>query len=112
MRGQEKIIAMRLSGKAPNMVFLNDYPTHREELDWFENGLAATVQTSPQDAPERLDLRFLVGLKVSVSSDDENRAKAIFEACKKAGAKTVAACHVYRVSSEACRAGWSQVHHG
>jgi hypothetical protein len=58
-----------------------------------------------------IDLRFLVGLTVSISSQSEGRAKALFGKAKKCGAKTVAACHFvkhqYRVESK-----WQEVFHG
>ena len=64
MNGHEKIIAMRQAGKAPKIVFLNDYPCN---TDWFENGDHATVFISQLDDPKTLDLRFLVGLTVSAT---------------------------------------------
>jgi hypothetical protein len=115
MRGHEPIIAMRKAGTTPKTVFINDYPCHTS-LDWHDPGQAygegwpaddATVSTAG-DAISSLDLRFLVGLTVSISSHSEGRAKALFEACKQAGAKTVAACHVQPTHPH-LQAGWAEV---
>lgn len=89
MRGHDKLIALRLKGRKPRIVFVNDYPC---DIDWFENpGSAVTVCTAGDDL-QTIDLRFLVGLTVSVSSPTENRAKALFEACKRYAAVVAAGC--------------------
>lgn len=91
MRGHERLIEYRLKGKAPRLVFVNDYPC---KTDWHENpGDAVTICTHG-DPIETLDLRFLVGLRVSISTPSEKRAKTLFERVKKAGASAVAVCHV------------------
>lgn len=87
MRGHEKIISMRKVGKRPSIVFLNDFPC---QTDWFEFGEHATVDVSGEQ-PEWLDLRYLIGLRVSITSKSEKRAKRLMEACKRAGCVTVAA---------------------
>ena len=87
MRGHDAIIAMRQDGKKPGIVFLNDFPC---DTDWPRFGDHATVDVSA-DQPEWLDLRFLVGLRVSISAATVERAKRLMEACKQAGAVMVAA---------------------
>ena len=117
MRGHESIIAMRKSGIAPKIVFINDFPCQtshywRNPGDKFrQEWLAdhATVSTVG-DALSSLDLRFLVGLTVSISSESELRAKAIAAKAKWFGAKTVAACHV-QPGSPYKQAGWSEIYH-
>ncbi len=86
MRGADKLIALRRTGRRPAVVFLNDYPTPAAFLD------GTTVDISGDDLVG-LDLRFLVGLTVSTGSETVERAKAIFDACKRAGASAVACCH-------------------
>lgn len=88
MRGHEDIIRMRLGGKSPKFVFINDYQC---KTDWFEHHDHATVCTAG-DSVASIDLRFVRGLSVSISALTERRAKAIAEACKLAGAAVVAAC--------------------
>jgi hypothetical protein len=117
MRGHEPILAMRKAGTAPSFVFINDFHC-QPARDWSNPGVKygeqwpadhATVSTAG-DALSSLDLRFLVGLKVSISSESEGRAKALFELCKKAGAKTVAACHVHPTHPH-LQAGWLEIFH-
>lgn len=105
MRGHENIIALRVQGKSPKIVFLNDYPC---KTDWFENADNATVCTAGSQLSS-LDLRFLVGLTVSISAPTEARAKALFAKAKWFGAKTVAACHVQPDKHQFEQSGWVEV---
>lgn len=105
MKGHEDIISLRRARQAPAMVFINDYPC---KTDWLRERAAATVCTHG-DVIQMLDLRFLVGLKVSISSDSEVRAKALMEACRNAGAHTVAACHVQEGRQPWQQSGWCEV---
>ena len=58
---------------------------------------------------ELLDLRFLLGLRVSISSDSECRAKALFEAAKRFGAIAVGAVHVKAGRPTWEQDGWMEV---
>jgi hypothetical protein len=113
MRGHEGIIRMRKEGRKPGMVFLNDQPCH---TDWEQFGSYPNIEISPTEQPEWLDLRFLVGLRVSVTGSTEKRAKRLSEACKKAGAITVAACHVEKTlgkdyGTQLFSTGWTEIWH-
>lgn len=98
MRGHEPIIQMRMAGRAPSIVFLNDHPTP-EAKDWINPGEKFGQVWEPDHATvcihgeplSSIDLRFLTGLRVSISADDMARAKSIFARVKLVGAKTVAA---------------------
>jgi hypothetical protein len=105
MRGHEHIIAMRMSGTSPEWVFINDYPS---PTDWHVFGDHPTVCTH-DDVISRLDLRFIVGLKVSISSTDEARAKALFDAAQQAGSHLVGACHVQPDKYPHAQDGWACV---
>jgi len=106
MRGHERLIDLRRNGKAPRFVFVNDYPC---DTDWFDNpGDAVTICTHG-DVVQLLDLRFLVGLRISISSVSEVRAKALFERCKTSGAVMVAACHVRTDQRRWEQSGWVEV---
>lgn len=105
MRGHEPIVQMRRAGKRPGVVFINDWPCR---TDWAKQGEHATVCTDGDDI-ELLDLRYLLGLRVSVSSASEARAKALFEACKQAGAQTVLAVHVKEGLPGWQQDGWAEV---
>ena len=105
MNGHEKIIALRKQGMKPPFVFLNDYPC---QTDWFENHEHAIVCTHG-DSIESLDIRFLVGMAVSVSATTENRAKALFNACKQASASVVASCVVQTDVHSSNQSGWCEI---
>jgi hypothetical protein len=91
MRGHEKIHEYRLQGKKiGTLIFINDFPC---ETDWdLEEGFP-TISLDGDD-PKKLDLRFLIGMTVTIGSFDEQRAKAIFDAVVAAKAKLVYAAHV------------------
>jgi hypothetical protein len=113
MRGHGKIIEARMAGQKPPFVFINDYPC---KTDWFECHDHATVSTHG-DAIHNLDFRFLINLKVSISASTEERAKALFERIKDAGAAVVAACHVQPHLHPEEQSGWAfvwrkEVQHG
>lgn len=108
MKGHEGIIQMRMKGQAPELVYLYDCPTTL--TDWQETDMTPTVALN-NELPEALDLRFLVGLRVSVSSPSEDRAKRLFNACKRAGAKWVGASHTKMVG-EVAKTGWMEFHFG
>ncbi len=106
MRGHLKLIEMRMQRTRPGIVFVNDYAC---DTNWHNSGDAVTISTAG-DVVQTLDLRFLVGLTVSVSSESEIRAKALFEKCKASGAEVVAAAHVLPQQSQFTQTGWSAVH--
>lgn len=106
MKGDDNLIAMRKLGKAPRIVFVNDYPC---KTDWFENHEHATISTAGEPISS-LDLRFLTGLKVSISSGSEGRAKALMAKAKWFGAKTIGACHIQPVYAH-LQTGWSEIYH-
>lgn len=102
MRGHENIIRMRQAGKRPSFVFVNDWPC---DTNWLETGDQATVCTAG-DSISTLDLRFMVGLRVSVSSHCEERAKALYEACKSAGVEVVCGVHLKPEKKPWAQDGW------
>lgn len=108
MRGHEQLIAARKAGKKPRFVFVNDWdcPT-----TWFEDGDAYVTICTAGDDVALIDVRFLVGLRVSVSSESEARARALFDRCKAAGASVVAACHVQPGRAPWQQNGWAKVWH-
>jgi hypothetical protein len=110
MRGQEGIIKMRKQGFAPAMISLDDFNFPSPLTNWEINGDTPTVCIH-RDAIERLDLRFLVNMRVSITSSTEDRAKRLFEACKAAGAKWVGASHT-EMHGEVAKTGWVEIYHG
>jgi hypothetical protein len=76
MQGQNQIIAARLRGQKPSTVFVEaglQPSLERFPFDRYENalrfGLYATVNIAPEELGQRLDLRFMVGLRVIVQGD-------------------------------------------
>jgi len=108
MKGHEKIINLRMQGKAPELVYLDDFESAL--ADWEDLGTNPVVTLS-NDVPEALDLRFLVGLRVSVTSRSEDRAKRLFNACKAAKAKWVGASHT-EMHGERVTTGWLEIYCG
>ena len=101
---------MRQQGLAPTIISLDDLSFPSPLTDWEIYGDYPTVCVH-KEAIERLDLRFLVNMVVSITSDSEDRAKRLFNACKAAGAKTVAACHT-KMNGEKSTTGWTEIWHG
>jgi len=105
MRGHEEIVRMRLEGIAPEAIFINDFPC---QTDWWENDDHCTVCTFGEPI-KTLDMRFCVGMVVSICSDSEKRSKELFEACKGAGARVIASSH-HQVGKLAWQQdGWTTV---
>lgn len=95
MRGQDAIIAMRQRGKKPALVFLDllrDHAPMPAWRDWPEVSPAIpTVWVQDDDTPERLDLRFVIGLSVVISGRDAGRVESLKQAAIDAGAQRVIA---------------------
>jgi hypothetical protein len=100
MQGHENVIALRMQGFRPEHVFLFDEEGRRPPNPWKTDFRLMQVYSNG-DPVERMDLRFLVGLAVSVLGSEEKRCKALAGACVKAGAALVA------VSCGAKTAVWS-----
>lgn len=94
MRGQEGIIAMRMRGQKPAMVYVDSDPDKSALWRDWPGVCPATpsVWVQPDDVPHRLDLRFLVGLTAVISGTDAERLQALERAALDAGAtRTVVA---------------------
>jgi len=90
MKNHHRIIEMRRAGQKPTMVFLTDYP--EQDSKWLMDTDHIEVNVF-HDVPERADLRFLIGLSVTITTSSKARAKAFFAACVEAGANTVSTCY-------------------
>ncbi len=64
MRGADKIIKLRMSGRKPSVIHLWDYPV-TGELELEE----VLVHKIPTD---KLDLRFVMDCLVAITSEDRN----------------------------------------
>ena len=108
MRGQDKIINMRKEGYIPHIVHIED--TDQPEPIVVSMELPPVVCVH-KDNLEMLDLRFLIGLKVFISSESEERAKVLFQLCKKAKAQWVMAGHTIR-KGDRYTTGWTENYYG
>lgn len=106
MKGHEEIIKLRLLGKKPEWVFINDFPC---QTDWMLHNDHATVCVDGEPI-KTLDLRFVVGLKVSIAGSTEERAKALFDLCLKNGARIIAGTHIKNNLHPLDQDGWTEVH--
>lgn len=75
MRGDDAIIKARMNHKAPGAIFIIDYqdksPLELGDVDVYG------------DNPLMLDMRFVVGMLVCVTSDNEKRMMDIVRQCNK-----------------------------
>ena len=117
MRGHEPLIAMRKAGKGPDTVFLDDFPSPVAR-DWHDPGRRygekwpndlATVELAQDDDPATLDLGFVAGMRVHISSMQEGRAKALSRRCKECGAIWVGSNHIQPASGQNCQEGWMEI---
>lgn len=92
MIGHEQIVAMRRRGHAPVAVMVaveqDDYLQMSRHWPDSTSGIA-WVWVQPSDRPQRLDLRFLVGLNVQVCGLEDERVAEVAAAARQAGADRV-----------------------
>jgi hypothetical protein len=103
MKGHEEIIRMRMVGKMPEWVHIYDYPC---DINWQGTELSPVICVD-SDFIKTLDLRFLINMKVCLSSPHEKRAKDLFQACKDAKVALVAACHIQDDKHFYQQTGWA-----
>jgi hypothetical protein len=90
MRGHEPVIALRRRGIAPRSVWLCEVPVHSGLCgDWMLDSPDAHVELLPSESAARLDLRFLVGLRVHIQTEAFTRLQALETAAVEAGALRV-----------------------
>lgn len=96
MRGHHELISLRKSGQRPRIVSIDLGPNvWTMWMDWhIETPHQAYVHISPDELLSGLDVRFCVGMNVSVSGPDRRRLGVVMQACCDAGARRVFAAHV------------------
>lgn len=104
MKGHQPLIAMRKAGICPQIVFINDFPC---QTDWHDHGDHVTICVHG-DVIQTLDMRFLVGMAVSVSGSTETRSKALLAKARASGAKKVAAVHAF-MDGNRIKSGWTEI---
>lgn len=91
MRGHQWILKARMAGRRPESVTLHDRAEFARDPDrWFPHW----VYIEDTDRASRLDLRFLVGMDVTVELRDESRMLDFFDAAIIANAATVVGSHM------------------
>lgn len=92
MRGHEPLLDMRREGFAPTCgVYVDTSPANPFwACDWVKHDLPlAFVDIAPEDNVAALDLRFAVGLYVTVAGEVLERVQEVAQALIDAGAATV-----------------------
>lgn len=101
MTGHEPLQKLRRTGRKPACVWVmdDDAPISRSMAnDWhteanpFDSKVHAHIAINPDDIPEALDFRCLVGMTVHMECNrGKDRAKRLFDALVAAGPKVVMA---------------------
>lgn len=107
MKGHEPLISMRLNGQTPPAVYIEDHYSYTHK-DWHLFGELPCVNIE-NDPLSAIDLRFTIGLIVSISSFSEDRAKALFKMAKDAKARVVTSCVLLPNKRGWQQDGWSEI---
>ena len=110
MLGHEPLIKMRMSGVAPQYISIEDHPSLNAH-EWHEWDDAPTICVAKDDL-HTLDLRFVIGLTVQLSSLDERRAKAIHQKLIEAKARVITSCVLLPGQPHFRQTGWSEIYIG
>lgn len=81
MKGSQEIINARMNHRSPAAIYIIDHPD-TSPLEFGE----VNVYQMPID---KMDLRFVVGLIVGITSTSEDRCKQIASLCEKCGARGI-----------------------
>lgn len=117
MHGHLPLIEMRRNRIRPKSVFINDFPDPTSK-DWNDPGRKYRERWSPDhpsicvsgDEISSLDLSFVVGLTVHISSTSESRAKELFQLAIDNNAKIIAACHIKEDQTPSDPMGWFEIY--
>lgn len=99
MRGQNRLIELRMSGSIPDCVWIDTAGpnTVNQADDWHAmNPAQAHLQTEAGDKVSRLDMRCVRGLTCYVEGTDQAKVAAMRDACISVGAKRVIAATMQR----------------
>lgn len=99
-----------MSGKAPESIFIEDHKSLNCN-EWHLYGDMPTICVHG-DQLQDIDLRFVIGLIVSISSFSEQRAKALFAIAKHAKARVVTSCVLIPNTPHWNQTGWSEIYIG
>ncbi len=108
MIGHDALIKMRMSGKAPQYISLEDHKSLNAH-DWHEWDDSPVVCVN-KDELHNLDLRFVVGLTVFLSSFDEQRAKALHQKLIDCKARVITSTVLLPGQPYFLQDGWSEIY--
>ena len=108
MIGHDALIKMRMSGKAPQYISLEDHRSLNAH-DWHEWDDSPVVCVHKDDL-HTLDLRFVIGLTVFLSSFDEKRAKALHQKLIDCKARVITSSVLIANARHFNQDGWSEIY--
>jgi hypothetical protein len=108
MKGHEPLIQMRMHGKAPQCVSIEDHRSLNSH-DWHLFGDIPCINVDG-DELHSIDLRFCVGLIVQISSFSEIRAKTLLTIAKQAKARVITSCVLIPNAPHWKQTGWSEIY--
>ena len=89
MKGCDAIIHMRMRGKCPSIIFINDGKSCNSK-DWQFYNEPPTIQINEDESIGHLDLRFVVNTTVNIlGMRSDIRTQKLFDKCVESGAKYV-----------------------
>jgi hypothetical protein len=108
MKGHEPLIRLRMAGKAPAFISIEDHKSLTSH-DWHLYNETPCINVDG-DELHNLDLRFCVGLIVNISSFSENRAKTLLSIAKQAKARVITSCVLIPNAPHWKQTGWSEIY--
>lgn len=97
MRGHEAIVSLRRKGKRPDVVFIDlDCPASA-----LKHSVNATVEIAPGEPLQRLDWRWAIGLRISLTGRDAGRVREAARLLSEAGAERVISSCIEPVGTDA-----------
>jgi hypothetical protein len=108
MKGHQPLIQMRMAGKAPQSVSIEDHKSLNSH-DWHLFGDIPCINVDG-DELYSIDLRFCVDLIVNISSFSEVRAKTLLTIVKQSKARVITSCVLIPNAPHWKQTGWSEIY--
>lgn len=110
MLGHEPLINLRMSGKAPKFISIEDHPSLNAH-EWHKWDDSPVICIAKDDL-HTLDLRFAIGLTVFLTSLDERRAKVVHQKLIDAKARVITSSVLLPGQPYFRQTGWSETYIG
>lgn len=110
MIGHDHLIKMRMSGKAPAYISIEDHKSLNAH-EWHEWDDSPTICIYKDDL-HTLDLRFAIGLTVFLTSFNKARAKAVHQKLVDAKARVITSSVLIPGAPYFKQTGWSETYIG